>query len=111
MTMLECKSGNDFVGNSVEKQEKSSSAQVRSHPFPNEGKGWGTQFLAFSSAKRLADFPMVTEGIDDPSHAPAVGLIGDRHDLGRACSDGPSESGVGVANNEDHARRSATEGF
>jgi hypothetical protein len=63
------------------------------------------------SAQRLADFPMVAEGINDSSHAPAIVLISHgRNDLG-AGLDRAVKNGIGVADDEDHSDGAATERF
>jgi hypothetical protein len=55
--------------------------------------------------QRLADFPMVSEGIDDSSHAPTIGLVGNGLDHGGARFYRPCEHGIGILHDHHHPHR------
>ena len=59
-------------------------------------------------AKRLADLPVVAEGVLDPAQQPAVGLVR-RVDLGGAGGNGPPRRRCGVLDDQEHAHRAAAE--
>src|SRR4051794_29027204 len=54
---------------------------------------------------------MVTEGVDDSTDSPAVGLVLHWPDDGCAGADGTLEDSVGIVGNKDHASGGAVEGF
>lgn len=60
--------------------------------------------------ERASDFPMMTEGIDDASDAPAV-LITDRKDLFRSGLDSTCKDGIGVGDRHDDTHRNSAERF
>jgi hypothetical protein len=60
--------------------------------------------------KLLADFPVVAEGVEDASDAPAV-LIGNGMDNFGAGGDGMVERGVRVFNDHNHSYSTAPERF
>lgn len=53
-----------------------------------------------------ADFPVETEGIDEPLHSPAMSL-GDRGNFGGTSREGASEERVGISDGENDADRIA----
>ena len=54
---------------------------------------------------------MVPKGIGNATHAPGIGLIGNRPDDSRTGGHSAREYRVGVVNDEDQANGRATEGF
>ena len=60
------------------------------------------------SSGRLADLPLVAEGIDDPADAPAV-LVGDRGGFGRAGRKSLRQQPVGIVDDEQGAARATTD--
>lgn len=61
--------------------------------------------------QRLADFPMVSEGIDNSSYAPAVWLVADGPNDGGSRCDGPFESGIRIVNDQHHPHRTTAKGL
>jgi tetratricopeptide (TPR) repeat protein len=61
--------------------------------------------------QRLADFPMVSEGIDDSSHTPTIGLVADGGNDGRSRSDGAVESSIRILDDHHHPHRTAAQRF
>ena len=60
------------------------------------------------AAERLADLPVVAEGVLDPAQAPAV-LVGDGGDLAGAGLDRPAHRGLRVVDDQQHPDAAAAE--
>ena len=60
--------------------------------------------------QRLTDFPMMAEGIDDASDAPAV-LIADWINFLRTGLDGAGKNSIGIGRCHDDAHRNSAERF
>src|SRR5262249_5297719 len=58
----------------------------------------------------LADFPVMSEGINDSSQAPAV-LVADRVNDGGAGADGALESRIRIVHDHHHPYRAAAQRF
>lgn len=69
----------------------------------------GQAFVASGEfGQRLADLPVVAEGVDEAADAPIV-VVGHLPDDGGPGSDGPVEGGVGIVDGEDDADGAAVE--
>ncbi len=67
----------------------------------------GTNARALSD-ERFADFPVVSEGVGNAAHPPAIGLVGDGPDYRGSGGYGLVEDGVGVVYGEDDADGAST---
>src|SRR5690349_23511474 len=64
----------------------------------------------FDSGYRLANLPVVSVGIDDPSQAPTI-LVSDWPYRHGSSSNGLGECSVRVIHNHDHTNSSSAKGF